>query len=77
MNSIPGHISEAGFKVPPGVEKRTICDVTGLLAIKNACPQPVEEYFLADKIPTELCTLHSKSGLKDLIRGVKRLFDED
>ena len=77
MNSIPGHISEAGFKLPPGVEKRTICDVTGLLVIKNACPHPVEEYFLADRIPTEQCALHRKSGLKDLIRGVKKLFDED
>jgi penicillin-binding protein 1B len=77
MNSIPGYISEAGFKVPPGVEKRTICDVTGLLAIANACPQPVEEYFLADKIPTERCTLHGKSGLKDFIRGVRKLFDEN
>jgi penicillin-binding protein 1B len=77
MNSIPGYISEAGFKVPSGVEKRTICDVTGLLAVKNACPQPVQEYFLAEKIPTEHCGLHGKSGLKDLIQGVKKLFDED
>jgi penicillin-binding protein 1B len=77
INSIPGYISEAGFKVPPGIEKRTICDVTGLLAIKGACPQPVEEYFLAEKIPTEDCGLHGKSGLKDLIRGVKKLFDAD
>ncbi len=77
MNSIPRYISEAGFKVPPGVEKRTICDVTGLLANQNACPQPVEEYFLAEKIPTEHCPLHSKSGLKDLITGVKKLFDEE
>jgi penicillin-binding protein 1B len=77
MNSIPRYISEAGFKVPPGVEKRTICDVTGLLANQNACPQPVEEYFLADKIPAEHCPLHSKSGLKNLIQGVKKLFNDD
>ena len=77
MNSIPRYISEAGFKVPPGVEKRTVCDITGLLANANACPQPVEEYFLTEKIPTEQCPLHSKSGLKDLIKGVKKLFDEN
>jgi len=77
MNSIPQYISEAGFNVPPGVEKRAICDVTGLLANKNACPQPIEEYFLAEKIPTEQCPLHRKSGLKDLIKGVKKLFNED
>ncbi len=76
MNSIPQYISEAGFKVPPGVEKRTICDVTGLLANENACPQPVEEYFLAGKIPTEHCPLHRKSGLNDLIKGVKKLFND-
>jgi len=76
MNSIPRFISEAGFKVPPGVEKRTICDVTGLLANQNACPQPVDEYFLAEKIPTEHCPLHSKSGLKNLIQGVKKLFND-
>jgi penicillin-binding protein 1B len=77
MNSIPQYISEAGFTVPPGVEKRTICDVTGLLANQNACPQPVDEYFLAEKIPTEQCALHNKSGLQNLIQGVKKLFNED
>ncbi len=77
MNSIPQYISEAGFKVPPGVEKRSICDVTGLLANQNACPQPVDEYFLAEKIPTEQCPLHSKSGLKNLLKGVKKLFNDE
>ena len=77
MNSIPQYISEAGFKVPPGVEKRMVCDVTGLLANENACPQPQEEYFLTEKIPAEQCPLHTKSGLKDLIKGVKKLFNEE
>jgi len=76
MNSVPRYISEAGFNVPPGVSKRTVCDVTGLLANENACPQPVDEYFLAAKIPTENCPLHRKSGLKDLIKGVKKLFND-
>ena len=77
MKAIPQYISEAGFKVPPGVEKRIICDVTGLLANKNACPQPMEEYFLADRVPTENCALHRKPGLKNLIKGVKKLFNDD
>ncbi len=76
MNSVPRYISEAGFNVPPGVAKRTVCDVTGLLANENACPQPVDEYFLAEKVPTEHCPLHPKSGLKDLIKGVKKLFND-
>jgi penicillin-binding protein 1B len=76
MNSVPQYISETGFNVPPGVVKRTVCDVTGLLANENACPQPVDEYFLAEKVPTENCPLHPKSGLKDLIKGVKKLFND-
>jgi penicillin-binding protein 1B len=76
MNSVPQYISETGFKVPPGVVKRTVCDVTGLLANENACPQPVDEYFLAEKVPTEYCPLHPKSGLKDLIKGVRKLFND-
>ena len=77
MKTVPQHISGAGFNVPPGVEKQMVCDVTGQLAIENACPQPREEYFLAEKIPTEQCPLHSKSGLKDLIEGVKKLFNDE
>jgi penicillin-binding protein 1B len=77
MNSVPQYISGAGFKVPPGVEKQRVCDVTGLLAIENACPQPQEEYFLAEKVPTEQCALHGKSGLRDLIEGVKKIFTDE
>jgi len=76
MNAVPQYISETGFSVPPGVEKRTVCDVTGLLANENACPQPVDEYFLAEKVPTEYCPLHPRSGLKDLIKGVRKLFND-
>jgi penicillin-binding protein 1B len=77
MNSVPHYISGAEFKVPPGVEKQMVCDVTGLLAIENACPQPQGEYFLAGKVPTEHCPLHSKFGLKKLIEGVKKLFHDE
>ena len=76
MTSVPQYISEAGFKVPAGVEKRRVCDVTGLLVNENACPQQVEEYFLAEMTPTEHCPLHSKSGLKDLIKGLKKVFND-
>jgi penicillin-binding protein 1B len=77
MNAIPGSISEDGFKVPPGVVKQTICPVTGLLAVENACPEPVEEYFLPDNMPEELCPLHRNSGFSDLIKGVRKLFDDN
>ncbi|MBT8372620.1 MAG: PBP1A family penicillin-binding protein, partial [Deltaproteobacteria bacterium] len=75
MNAIPQYISADGFKIPAGVEKRTVCAVTGLLAIEKACPEPIDEYFLAQNVPVELCTLHRKSGLSDLFKGVKKLFN--
>ena len=61
MNNVPQHVSERSFQVPPGVEKRTVCSVTGLLIIENGCPQPIEEYFLTKHVPTEFCPLHQKS----------------
>ena len=75
MNAIPQYISEAGFKIPAGVEKRTICAVTGSLAIDKACPEQADEYYLSENVPTEICPLHLKSGLTDLLKGVKKLFD--
>jgi penicillin-binding protein 1B len=67
MKAIPQHRSENNFKVPAGVEKRIVCSVTGLLINENACPQPVEEYFLTQHVPTENCPLHKSSGLKNQI----------
>ena len=74
VNAIPQHISGQEFSVPPGVEKHTVCSVTGLIATKR-CPEPSQEYFLVDNAPEEQCPLHSKSGLTNLIEGVKSLFD--
>ncbi|MBW2408629.1 MAG: hypothetical protein JRF72_02450, partial [Deltaproteobacteria bacterium] len=63
MEAIPQHRSGNDFKVPAGVEKRTVCAVTGLLANEDACPQPFEEYFLSRHVPAEHCPLHAESGL--------------
>jgi penicillin-binding protein 1B len=63
MTTIPQYRSGKEFKVPAGVERKTVCSVTGLLANAGACPQPFEEYFLSEKVPTEKCPLHTKSGL--------------
>jgi hypothetical protein len=62
--------------VPTGVEKRTVCVVTGLLATKNACPQTIDEVFLSEKVPTEFCQLHKRSGLTDLFKSIKKLFND-
>jgi penicillin-binding protein 1B len=76
INSIPQYISASKFNVPSGVEKRTVCSVTGLLFVENACPHPVEEYFLFKHIPTEDCTLHQKSGTKTKVyKGLKEVLD--
>lgn len=76
VNAIPQHISGQKFSVPPGVEKHIVCSVTGLIATKG-CPEPTQEYFLVDNAPGEQCPLHRKSGLMDLIEGVKSLFDDN
>ena len=76
INSSPQYISESKFNVPAGVEKRTVCSVTGLLFVENACPHPVEEYFLVKHVPTEDCRLHQKSGKKTKIyKGLKEDLD--
>ncbi len=48
------------FEIPEGVVRRAVCDETGLLATPN-CPVTHHEYFLAGKVPTETCYLHSTS----------------
>jgi penicillin-binding protein 1B len=77
INSIPQYISASKFNVPGGVEKRTVCSVTGLLFVENACPHPVEEYFLFKHVPTEDCPLHQKSGTKTKVyKGLKEVLNQ-
>jgi penicillin-binding protein 1B len=77
MNAIPQHISGNEFKIPPGVVKKAVCSVTGLLAV-DGCPEPLHEYFLVEHQPEEFCPLHAKGGFtKQLIKGVKNLFDDE
>jgi penicillin-binding protein 1B len=72
MNSIPEQISGDWFKMPEGVVRQIICSETGDLAIQNGCPQPVEEVFLAENVPTEPCSLHRRKGpLRQILEGVK------
>ena len=54
MNAIPGHISGKEFRVPDGVEKRTICvDDDGMID-RRRCSDTIEEYFLAENVPEGL-----------------------
>lgn len=72
MSAIPEHISGNWFQMPPGVVKRIVCSESGQLAIPNACPEPIEEFFLVDVVPAQRCPLHRPAGLfKRIIEEVK------
>jgi penicillin-binding protein 1B len=77
MNAIPQYRSESEFKAPRGVEKISVCSVTGLIAVDD-CPLPTEEYFLAGRTPTEHCALHAKGGIAGkIIESLKDVIEED
>ncbi|NIQ38521.1 MAG: PBP1A family penicillin-binding protein [Proteobacteria bacterium] len=74
MRTMPEHVSGEWFKTPPGVVKRVVCSESGLLAVPNACPQPVEEVFLEENVPETYCPLHRSEGpFKALFNGFKDL----
>ena len=75
MNSIPQHVSGSWFKTPPDVVVETVCKESGQLALAGACPETLEEVFLAENTPRESCPLHRGPGpLEGVIKGVKDLF---
>lgn len=71
MSMLPQFVSGNWFKVPPGVVKRTVCSESGQLAVTNRCPHPVEEYFLADNVPEDYCSIHGWVRLRHFMKGVK------
>ena len=77
MNAIPQYRSDTEFKAPRGVEKISVCSVTGLISV-DGCPEPSEEYFLADHVPTGHCPLHATGGIAGkIINSVKDLIEDD
>ena len=77
IDAIPHYVSGGWFKMPPGVVKRTICSESGQLAVKNGCPKPLEEVFLANNVPKSYCSLHPRvDRFKRIIKGVKNLFKD-
>ncbi len=75
MKAIPHQVSVDWFKMPAGVVKRTLCSQSGQLSVKNASPQPLEEYFLSDNVPTNYCPLHIHvDPFNKIIKGVKDFF---
>lgn len=75
IKSLPQYITEADFKIPPGVVKRTVCSESGLLSEKRDCPEPMDEYFLAGNAPSARCPLHPRPGtlkkIEKIIQGIK------
>jgi penicillin-binding protein 1B len=71
MRMLPQFVSGNWFKVPPGVVKRTVCSESGQQALKYRCPHPVEEYFLADNVPKDYCSIHRRIRLRQFMKGVK------
>jgi penicillin-binding protein 1B len=70
MNALPQYVSGDWFKMPPGVVQDTVCSESGQLALKNRCPQPVEEYFLAGHVPSDTCQIHANKN------QIGRIIDE-
>lgn len=72
INSIPRYISGETFHMPPGVVQLNICPESGLLAVPHACPEPLEEVFLEENVPTEDCSIHrSLHPFERIIKGVR------
>ncbi|MBT8365535.1 MAG: PBP1A family penicillin-binding protein [Deltaproteobacteria bacterium] len=77
MNAIPHHISKSNFRVPDGIVKRFVCIDEGNAFISKNCPQPYEEYFLAQNAPQESIQRDGQPGILDqLIKGIKDLFQQ-
>ena len=77
MKAIPQYRSGTEFEPPRGIERISVCSVTGLIAV-NRCPEPIEEFFLSRQTPTEHCTLHAKKGIAGkIIESLKEVIEED
>ncbi len=60
MSQIPQHVSRSVFRTPQGVTTKVICARSGMLAVKNRCPDPIEEYFEINHTPTAFCPEHQR-----------------
>lgn len=60
MSRIHANLERKEFTMPPSVEQKTVCSITGMLAVPGSCPG-ITEYFATDILPTERCTGHGYS----------------
>jgi penicillin-binding protein 1B len=74
LNAIPQYVSGGWLEMPPNVVKETVCSLSGKRAV-NGCPNPIEEVFLRESVPTEYCRLHQPTNsIQRFIEGIKGLF---
>lgn len=57
MSRIHANLERKEFTMPPSVEQKTVCSISGMLAVPGSCPG-ITEYFATDILPTERCTGH-------------------
>ena len=58
MSALPQYTPGSWFRKPSGVVMRIVCSQSGQLAVKNRCPEPMEEIFLHMHVPGEYCRFH-------------------
>ena len=58
MSRIHEDLDHKDFEMPNSVEKKTVCKLTGKLAVAGQCPS-ITEYFAKDTVPTERCSGHA------------------
>jgi penicillin-binding protein 1B len=74
MKNIPQYLSGGWFRRPDGVVDRVICNESGQLAIPGRCPDPLNEVFLEQLVPTEYCSIHQdQNPLKKIYQEIKDL----
>lgn len=64
MSRIHANLEPKDFTIPTSVEKKTICTITGKLAVAGSCPS-ITEYFAPDTVPSEVCPGHGNLGNTD------------
>ena len=57
MSRVHANLETKEFTMPASVQQKTICSISGLLAVSGNCPG-ITEYFATDTLPTESCPGH-------------------
>ena len=57
MSRVHANLETKEFTMPASVQQKTVCSISGLLAVSGNCPG-ITEYFATDTLPTESCPGH-------------------